>query len=71
MAILSFLSRGGAVIGLILLIVALLKQLIVVVGVLLAVVKLAIIVVFVAVLVMIGLAIYRDHCRRKSDMPNA
>jgi len=39
MAILSFLSRGGAVIGLILLIVALLKQLIVVVGVLLAVVK--------------------------------
>ncbi|HEY6047003.1 MAG TPA: hypothetical protein VIU65_10400 [Pyrinomonadaceae bacterium] len=71
MAILSFLSRGGAVIGLILLIVALLKQLIVVVGVLLAVVKLAIIVVFVAVMVMIALAIYREHCRRKQDISGA
>ena len=66
MAFLGFLSRGGAVIGLVLLIVALLKQLIVVVGVLLALVKLAIIVVFVAVMIMIGLAIYRDRCRRKS-----
>jgi hypothetical protein len=71
MALLSFLSRGGAVIGLVLLIVALLKQLIVVVGVLLALVKLAIIVVFVAVMVMIGLAIYRDRCRRKNDVSNA
>jgi len=67
MAILSFLGRGGAVIGLVLLIVALLQQLIAVVGVLLALVKLAIIVVFVAVLVMIGLAIYRDRCRRKNE----
>jgi hypothetical protein len=67
MALLSFLSRGGAIIGLILLIVALLKQLIVVVGVLLALVKLAIIVIFVAMLVMIGLAIYRDRCRRKAE----
>jgi len=71
MAILSFLSRGGAVIGLILLIVALLKQLIAVVGILLALVKLAIIVVFVAVMVMIALAIYRDYSRRKNDAPNA
>lgn len=71
MALLSFLSRGGAVIGLILLIVALLKQLIVVVGVLLAVVKLAIIVIFVAVMIMIALAIYRDYSRRKNDTSNA
>lgn len=71
MAFLGFLSRGGAIIGLILLIVALLKQLIVVVGILLALVKLAIIVVFVAVLVMIGLAIYRDRCRRKSEVSGA
>jgi hypothetical protein len=71
MAFLGFLSRGGAVIGLILLIVALLKQLLVVVGVLLALVKLAIIVVFVAVMIMIGLAIYRERCRRKSDAPGA
>jgi O-antigen ligase len=71
MALLSFLSRGGAVIGLILLIVALLKQLILVVGVLLALVKLAIIVVFVAVMVMIALAIYRDYSSRKNDTSNA
>jgi hypothetical protein len=71
MAFLGFLSRGGAVIGLVLLIVALLKQLIALVGILLALVKLAIIVVFVAVLVMIGLAIYRDRCRRKSEAPGA
>ena len=67
MAFLGFLSRGGAVIGLILLIVALLKQLIAIVGILLALVKLAIIVVFVAVLVMIGLAIYRDRCRKRDE----
>ena len=53
MAFLAALSKGGAVIGLVLLVVALLKQLITLVGVLLAIVKLAIIVVFVAVLVMI------------------
>jgi hypothetical protein len=68
MAFLGFLSRGGAVIGLIVLIVALLKQLIAIVGVLLAVVKLAIIVVFVAVLIMIGLAIYRDRCRKRDEV---
>jgi hypothetical protein len=67
MAFLGFLSRGGAVIGLVLLVVALLKQLIALVGILLALVKLAIIVVFVAVLVMIGLAIYRDRCRKRDE----
>jgi hypothetical protein len=65
MSIIAFLSRGGAVIGLVLLVVALLKQLIALVGVVLALLKLAIIVVFVAVMVMIALAIYREHCRRK------
>lgn len=71
MAILSFLSRGGAVIGLILLIVALLKQLILVVGVLLALIKLAIIVVFLAVIVMIGFAIYRDRARKAREAEHA
>jgi len=67
MAILTALGRGGAVIALILLIVALLKQLITMVGFLLALVKFAIIIVFVALLVMIALAIFRDRSRRKHD----
>jgi predicted membrane protein len=67
MSILAALSRGGAVMGLIVLAVALLKQLIMLVGFLLALIKLAIIVAFVAMLVMIGLAIYRDRCRRKDE----
>ena len=71
MAILSLLGRGGAVIGVVFLIVALLQQLIALVGILLALVKVAIIVVFVAVLVMIGLAIYRDRCRRKNGVSGA
>jgi len=54
--------------GLILLIVALLKQLIVAVGLLVAIIKLAIIVVFVAVLVMIAYAIYRDHKKHKAEV---
>jgi len=71
MSILAALGRGGAVMGLIFLIVALLKQLIVLVGFLLALVKLAIIVAFVGMLVMIGLAIYRDRCRRKDETTRA
>ena len=67
MAILTAIGRGGAIIGLILLLVALFKQLIVMVGFLLALLKFAIIVVFVGLLVMIGLAIYRDYSRRKSE----
>lgn len=67
MAILYALGRGGAVIALILLIVALLQQLIAMVGILLALVKFAIIIAFVAVLVMIGLAIFRDRSRRKRE----
>jgi len=67
MAILSALGRGGAVIALVLLLVALLKQLITMVGFLLALVKFAIIIAFVAILVMIALAIFRDRSRRKSE----
>jgi predicted membrane protein len=67
MAIIYALGRGGAVIALVLLVVALLKQLIVMVGFLLALVKFAIIIAFVAVLVMIGLAIFRDRSRRKRE----
>ena len=67
MAILYALGRGGAVIALILLVVALLKQLIVMVGFLLALVKFAIVIAFVAVLVMIVLGIFRDHSRRKHE----
>ena len=71
MSILAALGRGGAVMGLVFLIVALLKQLIVLVGFLLALVKLAIIIAFVGMLVMIGLAIYRDRCRRKDETTRA
>jgi amino acid transporter len=67
MAILYAIGRGGAVIALILLIVTLLKQLIAMVGILLALVKFAIIIAFVAVLVMIGLAIFRDRSKRKRE----
>ena len=70
MAFLAILARGGAIMGLVLLIVALLKQLIVLVGFLLALVKLAIILAFVAILVMIGLAMFRDRSRRKREATN-
>ena len=70
MALLAILARGGAVMGLVLLIVALLKQLLLLVGFLLALVKLAIIIAFVAILVMIGLAIFRDRSRRKREATN-
>ncbi len=68
MAFLTAFVRGGAVFGLILLVVALFKQLILLVGFLLALVKLAIIILFVGLLVMIVLAIYRDRCRRKREV---
>lgn len=67
-ALLGFLTRGGAIIGAILLVVALLEQLIVAFGVLVAIVKLAIIVIFVAVLVLIAFAIYRDRKKAKSSL---
>ncbi len=67
MAILGIFARGGAVLALILLVVALLKQLIVMVGFLLALIKFAIVIAFVVMIVMIGLAIFRDRSRRKHE----
>ena len=63
--IIAALTRGGAIIGAILLVVALLEQLIVAFGVLVAIIKLAIIVIFVAVILLIALAIYRDRKKHK------
>jgi len=68
MSILAAVGRGGAVIALILLVVALLKQLIMLVGFLLALVKFAIIIAFIALLAMIGLAIWRSRIREKAEM---
>ena len=70
-AILAAFGRGGAVLALIFLVVALLKQLIVMVGFLLALIKIAIIVAFVAMIVMIALAIFRDRSRRKHEAEEA
>jgi hypothetical protein len=56
----------GAIVALILVVVALLKQLILLVGFLLTALKVAIVVVFIAVLVMIGLAILRDRSRKRN-----
>ena len=63
--IIAALTRGGAIIGAILLVVALLEQLIVAFGVLVAIIKLAIVVIFVAVMVLIALAIYRDRKKQR------
>lgn len=68
LSIIAALSRGGAIIGAILLVVALLEQLVVAFGVLVAIIKLAIIVIFAAVLVLIVLAIYRDRKKSKSSL---
>lgn len=57
----------GAIVALILVVIALLKQLILVVGWLLAAVKIGIVVIFIALLVMIALAIFRDRSRRRRD----
>ena len=67
-AIIAALTRGGAIIGTILLIVALLKQLILAVGVLVAIIKLAIIIIFVIVMILIAFAIYRDRKKTKSEL---
>lgn len=67
MAFLYAFARGGAVLSLILLAVALLKQLIIMVGFLLALIKFAIVIVFVGLIVMIALAIIRDRSKRKHE----
>jgi len=55
-------------VALILVVIALLKQLILLVGFLLTAIKVAIIVVFVALLVMIVLAILRDRSRKRREV---
>ncbi len=65
--IIAALTRGGAIIGAILLVVALFKQLIAMVGLLLGLIKLAIIVIFVAVMVMIVVAMWRSRKRDKAE----
>ena len=57
----------GSIVAAILLIVALLRQLIVMFGFLLALIKFAIIMAFVVLIVMIGLAIWRERCRRRDE----
>jgi hypothetical protein len=57
----------GSIVAAILLIVALLKQLVVMFGFLLALVKFGIIMAFVLVLVMIVVAIWIDHSRRRRE----
>ena len=57
----------GAIVALILVVIALLKQLILLVGWLLAAIKIGIVVVFVALLVMIVLAILRDRSHKRRD----
>ena len=66
-AFLKTFGRLGTILGLILLVVALLRQLIALFGFLLALVKLAIVIVFVVVIVMIALAIFRDRARRRRE----
>jgi len=68
LSIIAAFSRGGAIIGAILLVVALLEQLIVAFGVLVAIIKLAIVVIFVAVMVLIVFAIYRDRKKAKASL---
>ncbi len=67
-AIIGFLTRGGAIIGAVLLVVALLKELIVAVGLLVAIIKVAIVVIFIAVMLLIVFAIYRDRKKTKSEL---
>ena len=57
----------GAIVALILVVIALLKQHILLVGFLLTAIKIAIIVVFVALLIMIVLAILRDRSRKRRE----
>ena len=57
----------GAIVALILVVIALLKQLILLVGFLLTAIKVAIVVIFVALLIMIVFAIWRDRCRKRRE----
>lgn len=67
MSFLGIFGRLGGIAALILLLLALIRQLITLVGFLLVVVKIAIVVIFVALLVLIALAIFRDRSRRRRE----
>ena len=71
MAILAAFGRGGAVLGLILLIVALLKQLVVLLGFLLVLIKFAIVAAFILTMATIVVLIWRDRSRRKREAEEA
>ena len=67
LGMLKVFGRLGGVLALILLIVALLKQLVTLVGFLIAAIKVGVVVVFIALIVLIGLAIWRERCNRRRD----
>ena len=64
---LKIFGRLGSIIALILLVVALLKQLVFMFGILLGLIKIGIILGFVALIVLIALAIFRDRSRRRRE----
>ena len=65
--LLKIFARLGSIVALILLVVALLRQLLVMFGFLLALIKFGIIMAFVAVLVLIVFMILRDRARRRRE----
>ena len=67
LGMLKVFGRLGGVLALILLIVALLKQLVALVGFLIVAIKVGVVVIFIALLVLIGLAIWRERCNRRRD----
>ena len=67
MALLKTFGRLGGIVALILLVVALLRQLVVMFGFLLALIKFAIVMAFLVLIVMIVLAILRDRSRRRKE----
>jgi L-asparagine transporter-like permease len=67
MGTLKIFGRLGGVLALILLIVALLRQLVALVGFLLAAVKVAVVLMFIGIVVLILLAIFRDRAQRRRE----
>jgi hypothetical protein len=67
LGMLKVFGRLGGVLALILLIAALLKQLVALVGFLIVAIKVGVVVIFVALIVLIGLAIWRERCNRRRE----
>ena len=61
-------GRLGGIVALILLIVALLRQLLTLVGFLIVAIKVAVVVIFIALIVLIVLAILRDRSRKRREV---